>query len=64
MQDKDYKIYMDEAVRLAEIAASMGEVPVGAVIVNNKNGEITGRGFNRRETDRSPLAHAEIIAIE
>ena len=50
MQDKDYKIYMDEAVRLAEIAASMGEVPVGAVIVNNKNGEITGRGFNRRET--------------
>ena len=64
MQDKDFKIYMNEAVRLAEIAASMSEVPVGAVIVNNKNGEITGRGFNRRETDRSPLAHAEIIAIE
>ena len=52
---------MQEALRLAAEAAAEGEVPVGCVIV--RDGEIVGRGRNRRETDKSALAHAEIEAI-
>ncbi len=62
--DKTSKVkYMKRALELASEAEKIGEVPVGAVVVNNKTGEIIGEGYNRRETDRSPLAHAEIIAI-
>ncbi len=39
----------------------LGEVPVGAVVV--RDGSLVARGFNRRETDRDPLAHAELLAI-
>ena len=53
---------MDEALRLAAIAAEQGEVPVGAVVV--RDGEIIARGYNRRETDKMATAHAEILAIE
>lgn len=53
--------FMDAALELARQAAAEGEVPVGCVIV--RNGQIVGRGRNRRETDRSALAHAEIEAI-
>ncbi len=53
--------YMNEALKLAEIAASEGEVPVGAIVVCD--GEIVGRGRNRREKDKNALAHAEIEAI-
>ncbi|MBR1739950.1 MAG: tRNA adenosine(34) deaminase TadA [Ruminococcus sp.] len=56
--------YMSKALQLAEIAAEQGEVPVGAVVVKRSTGEIIGRGFNRREYGRSPLTHAEIIAID
>lgn len=56
-------IYMKRALELAEIAFKMGEVPVGAVVVKRSTGEIVGEGFNRRETAKSPLAHAEIEAI-
>lgn len=49
------------ALREAESAAAMGEVPVGAVVVSG--GEILGTGCNRRETDQDPLAHAELLAI-
>lgn len=59
----DKTFYMNRALLLASKAADIGEVPVGAVIVNKKTGEIIGEGYNRRETDKSPLAHAEIIAI-
>ena len=52
---------MREALRLAERAAKKDEVPVGAVIV--RNGKIIAKGYNLRETKRSPLAHAEIVAI-
>ena len=55
--------YMKKALALAELAAKIGEVPVGAVVVRKDTGEIIGRGFNRRETDRNPLVHAEMIAI-
>jgi len=52
---------MTEALALADAAAAMGEVPVGAVVVHQ--GEIIGRGHNTREVDQDPTAHAEIIAI-
>ena len=54
--------YMAQALDLAREAAAAGEVPVGCVIVA-RNGEILGRGRNRREEDHSPLAHAELEAI-
>ncbi len=57
-------IYMKRALALAAHAASLGEVPVGAVIVHKPTGRIIGEGYNRRESDRSPLAHAEILAID
>ena len=53
--------FMDEALKLAAEAAAEGEVPVGCVIV--RNGEIVGRGRNRRETRKTALGHAEIEAI-
>ncbi len=56
--------YMMRALDLARQAAEMGEVPVGAVVVQKSSGRIIGEGYNRRETDRSPLAHAEIMAID
>ena len=55
------ELFMEEALRLARLAAEAGEVPVGAVIV--KDGEIIGRGFNSTETDKDPTCHAEIKAI-
>lgn len=58
------EIYMKKALELAKLAAEQGEVPVGAVVVNKSTGEIVGRGFNRREYGKSPLTHAEIIAID
>ncbi|MBQ2963115.1 MAG: tRNA adenosine(34) deaminase TadA [Clostridia bacterium] len=52
---------MLRAIELAEKAAELDEVPVGAVVV--KDGEIVGEGFNRRETGKNALAHAELEAI-
>ncbi|MDE6036403.1 MAG: nucleoside deaminase [Ruminococcus sp.] len=56
--------YMKRAIELAEISASEGEVPVGAVIVRKSTGEIVGEGRNMRENKKNALAHAEIIAID
>ena len=53
--------YMKAALKQAEKALAIGEVPIGAVIV--ENGRIIGRGYNRRNTDHTTLAHAEITAI-
>ena len=53
--------YMKEAIRQAKKAAALGEVPIGCVIVREE--KIIGRGYNRRNTDKSTLAHAEISAI-
>lgn len=53
---------MREALRQAKRAAALGEMPVGAVIV--KDGEIISRAYNRRETKKNALYHAEITAIE
>ncbi|MBC3938178.1 nucleoside deaminase [Anaerotruncus massiliensis (ex Liu et al. 2021)] len=54
--------YMSLALELAREAAKLGEVPVGAVAV--WDGEIVGTGFNRRETGKNALAHAELEAID
>ena len=54
--------YMKEALSLAEDAFSLGEVPVGCVIVDEA-GNVIGRGKNRRETAHDASAHAEIEAI-
>ncbi len=56
--------YMKRAVELAEMSASEGEVPVGAVIVKKTTGEIVGEGRNMREGRKNALAHAEIMAID
>lgn len=56
--------YMKIALMLAQQAFDINEVPVGAIIVKRSTGEIVGKGFNRRETDKDPLAHAEIAAIK
>jgi tRNA(adenine34) deaminase len=53
--------WMREALSEARRAAKLGEVPVGAIVV--RGDEIVGRGFNRRESDGDPLAHAEILAL-
>lgn len=53
--------YMKEAIRQAQKAYALGEVPIGCVIVYE--GKIIGRGYNRRNTDKNTLAHAEITAI-
>ena len=63
--------WLSEAMKLAEVAASENEVPVGAVVVcadasaaaRAAGGRLVGRGYNRRERDQDPLAHAEILAI-
>lgn len=55
--------YMKRALELAQLAADEGEVPVGAVVVRKSDGAVIGEGRNRRETMRSPLAHAELEAI-
>ena len=53
--------YMKEAIKQAKKAYALGEVPIGCVIVYQ--GKIIGRGYNRRNTDKNTLAHAEITAI-
>ncbi len=52
---------MRRALELAQVAASSGEVPVGAVVV--KDGVVIGEGHNLTRTDNDPTAHAEIVAI-
>jgi len=53
--------YMRQALDLARQAAAAGEVPVGCVIV--RDGQVIGRGRNRREEDNDPAGHAELAAI-
>ncbi len=57
----DLELWMDEALALAREAGEAGEVPVGCVVLRGE--EIVGRGRNRREEEKSALAHAEIEAI-
>jgi tRNA(adenine34) deaminase len=54
--------YMRRALELAELAGRAGDVPVGCVVVD-ADGAILGEGYNRRESGRSAVAHAEVEAI-
>ncbi len=53
---------MRHALTLAERAADAGDVPVGALVVD-ASGEVVGEGWNRREVDQDPTAHAEVVAL-
>jgi tRNA(adenine34) deaminase len=53
---------MREALVVAKSALSTGDVPVGAIVIN-KDGVIVGKGFNEREANNDPTAHAEVVAI-
>lgn len=57
----DKKYFMQEALKEANIAKNLGEVPIGCVVVYR--GEIIGRGHNLRETTNQAEKHAEMIAI-
>src|SRR5438105_1871659 len=52
---------MRRALDLARQAAALGEVPIGAVVYETQSGRILGEGFNRREIDKDPAAHAELF---
>ena len=58
----NHEYYMKMALKEAKKAYKLGEVPIGCVIVCED--KIIGRGYNRRNTDKSTLAHAEIAAIK
>lgn len=55
------ELWMQEALRAAQRALEIGEVPVGAVVVHQ--GKVVGRGFNRNLADCDPTAHAEVVAL-
>ncbi len=61
MLEAVHERFMREALALADAAADLGEVPVGAVVVHR--GEIIARAHNLREQSQDPAAHAELIAI-
>lgn len=61
MRLTDDEKYMKEAIRQARKAWKLAEVPIGCVIV--KDDKIIARGYNRRNTDKNTLAHAELLAI-
>ena len=56
--------YMKQALELAKRAAELGEVPVGALVVDNASGEVISRAHNLRENNKIATAHAEVLAIE
>ena len=58
----DRERFMKEAIRQAKKAYLLEEVPIGCVIV--QDGKIIARGYNRRNTDKNTLSHAEMIAIK
>ena len=61
MQLTQEERFMKEAIRQARKAWKLDEVPIGCVI--EKDGKIIARGYNRRNTDKNTLAHAELLAI-
>jgi len=62
MSKEQHEQFMEHALALAEQAAQRGEVPVGALVVIDE--QIVGEGFNRRECDQDPTAHAEMFALK
>ena len=62
IQEKNDIFFMKEALKQAKKAGKIGEVPIGCVIV--RDGQVIARGYNRRNTDKTTLAHAELAAIK
>lgn len=62
LTEKEIQKWMNEAIKEAEKAREIDEVPIGAVVV--RKGEIIGRGYNQRETSNNATTHAEMIAIQ
>lgn len=61
IREQNDEKWMREAIAEAMKAERIGEVPIGAVIV--KDDQVIGRGYNLRETELDPTAHAEMVAI-
>jgi tRNA(adenine34) deaminase len=59
----DSEHWMRQALNEAQAARTLGDVPIGCVIVHDPTGVVVGRGHNRREIDHDPTGHAEIIAL-
>lgn len=59
---EEKEFFMKEALKEAEKAKEIVEVPIGAVIV--KDGQVIARGYNQRETTNRAITHAEILAID
>ena len=62
METTKYESAMREAFALAKMAQEVGDVPVGAVVID-PDGNVLGRGFNTREETNNPLGHAEVNAL-
>lgn len=60
-KQRGFLSFMDEALEEARLAGQRGEVPVGAVVV--QDGQIVARAGNRTRADRDPTAHAEMLAL-
>ena len=58
-----FEDWMRLAIAQAELARSLNEVPIGCVVVYQPGNRIVGKGYNRRNVDCDPIAHAEILAI-
>ena len=56
--------YIKNALEQAKLAAEKGEIPVGALVVDSESGEILAAAHNLRESNKSAIAHAEVLAIE
>ncbi|MFW0108074.1 tRNA adenosine(34) deaminase TadA [Rothia sp. P7181] len=59
---KEHQEWMHEALSLAQCALDSSDVPIGALVIAS-DGTIIGRGYNQREKNQDPTAHAEIIAL-
>ena len=54
---------MKQAIKQAKKAYAIDEVPIGCIIVRDEDGKVIARGYNRRNTDKNTLSHAELNAI-
>ncbi|MGR3741374.1 nucleoside deaminase [Companilactobacillus sp. DQM5] len=62
--ENELELFMDLALQQAQLAKEIAEVPIGAIVVDNKTKKIIGKGFNKRETLQDSVWHAEIEAIQ
>ncbi len=61
--DRDWSPYMKRAMEVAKQGEALGDIPIGAVVVNAE-GDIVSEAYNEREIDKDPTAHAEVLAIQ